>query len=181
MNIQNFTITTDLRETFVHWFQQWKAGALQRPYGPAAIRDLYDDYRCAIGSEQKGLSITRFSRELANRMLVAIHRQRGHLIRMAMPVPGMQVPGQPRGQQYGAEQGAMVMLHLTSSTYQHLQAVVENCNLSNKNRRGSTTHGKLDVAGLLAMLAEDAAMTNSRPGSWEGANMEQVLACHGYQ
>jgi len=28
---------------------------------------------------------------------------------------------------------------------------------------------------------EDVALTISRPGSWEGANMQQVLAAHGYE
>ena len=46
---------------------------------------------------------------------------------------------------------------------------------------GATTHGALDVKALLAMLAEDAAMTHSRPSSWEGSSMLQVLASHGYQ
>jgi hypothetical protein len=44
-----------------------------------------------------------------------------------------------------------------------------------------TTHGKLSVSSLLAMLAEDAAMMNTRPGSWEGANMQHVFDSHGYQ
>lgn len=42
------------------------------------------------------------------------------------------------------------------------------------------THGLLTVAGALAMLAEDLGMVRSRPGSWEGSNMAQVLASHGY-
>ena len=66
-------------------------------------------------------------------------------------------------------------------TYDHLQTVVKNCNESDKAAEGITSHGQLDVPGLLAILAEDAAMTNSRPGSWEGANMQQVLDSHGYQ
>ncbi|SIT04582.1 hypothetical protein LN047_20975 [Achromobacter sp. JD417] len=42
------------------------------------------------------------------------------------------------------------------------------------------THGLLTVAGALEMLAEDLGMVGSRPGSWEGSNMAQVLASHGY-
>lgn len=42
------------------------------------------------------------------------------------------------------------------------------------------THGLLTVAGALEMLAEDLGMVESRPGSWEGSNMAQVLASHGY-
>lgn len=42
------------------------------------------------------------------------------------------------------------------------------------------THGLLTVAGALEMLAEDLGMVDTRPGSWEGSNMAQVLASHGY-
>lgn len=73
-----------------------------------------------------------------------------------------------------------IALALSQETYGNLLAVVASCNLVEANNKGATTHGKLDVPGLLAMLAEDAAMTNTRPGSWEGANMQQVLDSHGY-
>jgi len=73
-----------------------------------------------------------------------------------------------------------IALAVDQETYVNLQAVVANCNLAEAKRDGATTHGKLDVPRLLAMLAEDAAMTNTRPGSWEGANMQQVLDSHGY-
>ncbi|WP_141837719.1 hypothetical protein [Herbaspirillum sp. SJZ107] len=73
-----------------------------------------------------------------------------------------------------------IALAFDHDTYVNLQAVVANCNLSEGSRDGATTHGKLDVPRLLAMLAEDAAMTNTRPSSWEGANMQQVLDSHGY-
>lgn len=43
------------------------------------------------------------------------------------------------------------------------------------------THGKLDVAKLAGMMLEDAALAWRRPGSWEGANLLQVLSAHGYQ
>ncbi len=32
---------------------------------------------------------------------------------------------------------------------------------------------------LLAFLKEDVMLAARRPGSWEGANMIQVLLCHG--
>lgn len=67
-----------------------------------------------------------------------------------------------------------------SDTYENLQTVVKNCNLADTDSEGMTSHGQLDIPGLLAMLAQDAAMTNSRPGSWEGSNMQQVLDSHGY-
>ncbi|MEW5891248.1 MAG: hypothetical protein AB1768_19945 [Pseudomonadota bacterium] len=61
-----------------------------------------------------------------------------------------------------------------------LVGLVAVCNESHEAREGATTHGKLTVASLLSMLAEDAAMVMRRPGSWEGANMAQVLQSHGY-
>lgn len=74
-----------------------------------------------------------------------------------------------------------VAIAISHDTYTNLLTVVQNCNLADENNARSTTHGKLDVPKLLAMLAEDLAMTNTRPGSWEGANMQQVLDSHGYQ
>ncbi|QJE02819.1 hypothetical protein HH212_24750 [Massilia forsythiae] len=74
-----------------------------------------------------------------------------------------------------------IALAFDREAYTNLLAVVANCNLAEKNNQGATTHGSLDVPKLLLMLAEDAAMTNTRPGSWEGANMQQVLDSHGYQ
>lgn len=73
-----------------------------------------------------------------------------------------------------------VTLDLRDDVYQNLLTVVKNCNLAHQGSDGATTHGELDVPRLLTMLAEDAAMTNSRPGSWEGVNMQQVLDSHGY-
>ncbi|NOK48641.1 hypothetical protein GTH10_14920 [Burkholderia thailandensis] len=43
------------------------------------------------------------------------------------------------------------------------------------------SHGLLTRSRLLAMLAEDAGLVISRPGSWEGSNMAQVLSSHGYE
>lgn len=80
-----------------------------------------------------------------------------------------------------APRAVPVTLQLSEDVYTNLLTVVKNCNLSHQERDGANTHGQLDVPRLLAMLAEDAAMTNSRPGSWEGSNMQQVLDSHGYQ
>ena len=44
-----------------------------------------------------------------------------------------------------------------------------------------TSHGKLDIATLAGMLLQDVSLSWSRPGSWEGANMMQVLSSHGYE
>jgi hypothetical protein len=74
-----------------------------------------------------------------------------------------------------------IAIALTQQIYTDLLTVVDNCNLADENRNGATTHGKLDVSSFLGMLAEDAAMTNTRPGSWEAANLQQVLDSHGYQ
>ena len=74
-----------------------------------------------------------------------------------------------------------IALAFHQEEYANLLAVVATCNLAEMNNQGATTHGKLDVPKLLLMLAEDAAMTNTRPGSWEGANMLQVLDSHGYR
>ena len=46
--------------------------------------------------------------------------------------------------------------------------------------REESTHGPLTVKAMFAMLAEDLAMTETRPGSWEAANMVQVFTSHGY-
>lgn len=62
-----------------------------------------------------------------------------------------------------------------------LAELARRCTQADKERNGATTHGPLEVADILAMLAEDAAMVISRPGSWEGAGMAQHLSAHGYE
>ncbi len=63
----------------------------------------------------------------------------------------------------------------------NLEELVKWCTEADRDREGATTHGPLTVERLLAMLAEDAGLVVSRPGSWEGANMASVLSSHGYQ
>lgn len=46
---------------------------------------------------------------------------------------------------------------------------------------GFNSHGPLDLKRLAMMLLEDVALAARRPGSWEGANMQQVLRSHGYK
>jgi len=75
---------------------------------------------------------------------------------------------------------AAIAIALSRDVYNNLLAVVDSCNQAHDSNEGATTHGRLDIPGLLGMLAEDAAMTNTRPGSWEGANLQQVLDSHGY-
>lgn len=84
---------------------------------------------------------------------------------------------------HGVVMGApvAVAIGLSEDVYNDLLAVVAHCNRADDENSGATTHGKLDIPKLITMLAEDAAMTNSRPGSWEGANLQQVLDSHGYQ
>jgi hypothetical protein len=43
------------------------------------------------------------------------------------------------------------------------------------------SHGKLTMKTLAEMLMQDVALAVRRPGSWEGANMDNVLASHGYE
>lgn len=75
----------------------------------------------------------------------------------------------------------VIKLHLSPEVYADLATLVEACNAASKRNDGFTSHGgALTVPTLLTMLAQDAAMTVSRPGSWEGANMQQVLDSHGY-
>jgi hypothetical protein len=42
------------------------------------------------------------------------------------------------------------------------------------------SHGPLTLQRLLDMVAEDVGLSVTRPGSWEGANMRDVLRSHGY-
>lgn len=45
---------------------------------------------------------------------------------------------------------------------------------------GASSHGPLNRHRLAQLLLEDVALAMRRPGSWEGANMRQVLRSHGY-
>jgi hypothetical protein len=53
--------------------------------------------------------------------------------------------------------------------------------LAHVNQTDFCTHGQLTVEKLAAMLLEDVALAWRRPGSWEGSNMCQLLAGHGYR
>ena len=44
----------------------------------------------------------------------------------------------------------------------------------------ANSHGLLNLKRLVEMLLEDVVLAVRRPGSWEGANMRQVLRSHGY-
>lgn len=73
-----------------------------------------------------------------------------------------------------------ITIDIAEDTIALLADLVRTCTRADRARDGATTHGPLTVPTLVAMLAEDAAMIISRPGSWEGANMANVLSSHGY-
>lgn len=73
-----------------------------------------------------------------------------------------------------------IELELSDDVHSSLCKVVDACNASHRDAAGATSHGELSVEGLLTMLAEDASMTRSRPGSWEASNMQRVFDSHGY-
>jgi hypothetical protein len=74
-----------------------------------------------------------------------------------------------------------IQIDVSEETVQLIVEPAKRCTDADRERSGATSHGPLAVESLLTMLAEDAAMTISRPGSWEGANMTIVLKSHGYQ
>lgn len=74
-----------------------------------------------------------------------------------------------------------ISIEVSDATEADLRELATRCTQSKKLRDGFTTHGDLTPSKLLAMLAEDAGMVISRPGSWEGANLAQVLLSHGYE
>lgn len=73
-----------------------------------------------------------------------------------------------------------ITITISEATEAALVDLAKACGEADKTRNGATTHGPLTPAQLLAMLAEDAGMVITRPGSWEAANLHQVLISHGY-
>lgn len=73
-----------------------------------------------------------------------------------------------------------ISIEISNMTAANLRELATPCAESNKLREGFTSHGDLTPSKLLAMLAEDAGMLISRPRSWEGSNLAQVLLSHGY-
>lgn len=75
----------------------------------------------------------------------------------------------------------VVDVRLPRELHSTLRHLLRNFNQSHQVKdEQACTHGLLTVAGTLAMLAEDVGMVWTRPGSWEGSNMAQVLSSHGY-
>ena len=73
-----------------------------------------------------------------------------------------------------------IVIQVSEETATNLRSLAARCADEHGRQVGFTSHGILTVSTLLAMLAEDAAMVISRPGSWEGSNMAQVFQSHGY-
>ena len=74
-----------------------------------------------------------------------------------------------------------IVIQISDQTAAGLHDLATRCTKEDERREGFTSHGALSVSALLAMLAEDAAMIITRPGSWEASNMAQVFSSHGYE
>jgi hypothetical protein len=68
-----------------------------------------------------------------------------------------------------------VEIEITESDAALIELFLESTKSSEFN-----THGPLDIKRCAEMLMEDVALMVRRPGSWEGANMAQVMVSHGY-
>lgn len=73
------------------------------------------------------------------------------------------------------------IIEVDNDTASALHELAGRCTRAHKHNGGYSSHGVLNVPSLLKMLADDAAMVITRPGSWEGANMALVLSSHGYE
>lgn len=67
-----------------------------------------------------------------------------------------------------------IMIEVSDQDAEDIKAVVAMCTTDH------STHGKLSVKSLAAMLMQDVALANRRPGSWEGSKMSDLLSSHGY-
>lgn len=74
-----------------------------------------------------------------------------------------------------------ITLALDDAIIAQLTAVADACSEADAQRDGATSHGPITATQLLELLAEDIAMINTRPGSWEAQGMHQVLTAHGYE
>ena len=75
----------------------------------------------------------------------------------------------------------VVDVRMPREVHASIRRLLRDVNASRQVREEQAcTHGLLTVAGALEMLAQDLGMVESRPGSWEGSNMAQVLSSHGY-
>jgi hypothetical protein len=101
--------------------------------------------------------------------------------RSIIPAPAFAKSDDEAADQVSKDAPVTVAIAMSHETYKSQMIVVDNCNRCHDQQNGITSHGRLTVSSLLSMLAEDAAMTKSRPGSWKGSNMQQVIDSHGYQ
>ena len=72
-----------------------------------------------------------------------------------------------------------IQIEIDDQTANNLAELVRRIN-ANAGPEPFNSHGPLTVKKLAGMLLEDAGMVISRPGSWEGSNMVDVLRSHGY-
>lgn len=71
-----------------------------------------------------------------------------------------------------------ITITIEESTFESIKSLVDQINVESID--DSNSHGKLTVKSAIEMIVEDLGLAESRPGSWEGANMAQVLSSHGY-
>jgi hypothetical protein len=69
-----------------------------------------------------------------------------------------------------------IVVEISDDDAMHINRVIELANNSD-----AKTRGMLGCETLTRMLLQDVALAIRRPGSWEGANMAQVLASHSYE
>jgi hypothetical protein len=69
-----------------------------------------------------------------------------------------------------------ITIEISDADAMYISRLIDLVNLDDAN-----THGNLTFEMLGRVLFEDVALAMRRPGSWEGANMAQVLSSHGYQ
>lgn len=75
----------------------------------------------------------------------------------------------------------VVDVRLSRELHTNIRRLLRDLNASHQVKvEQACTHGLLTVAGALEMLAQDLGYVETRPGSWEGSNLAQVLASHGY-
>lgn len=72
-------------------------------------------------------------------------------------------------------------IQVSSVTAVALHELAVRCTDANQRNDGCNSHRALSVSAMLSMLAEDAAMVITRPGSWEDSNTAQVFSSHGYE
>ena len=75
-----------------------------------------------------------------------------------------------------SEASVKLELKFSQEDFECLQRFIELTKLSTSNQFAE----ELTLESLTQMLLQDVVYAMRRPGSWEGANMIQVLQSHGY-